>query len=106
MLQVDVCFLCFPPGFPAVPLYLDHTSVVSRPSQNRAGAIHAHGSSLVFPAPLDELSLYRHFGPCKHAHADAWTGQWKPLVHQVELLPGHAVSLAAAVEPLKPKNGS
>ena len=46
MLQVEVCFLCLPPGFPAVPLYLDHTSVVSRPSQNRACAIHAHGSSL------------------------------------------------------------
>ena len=35
----------FPPGFPAVPHHLNHTSVVADPSQNRAGAIHAHGSS-------------------------------------------------------------
>jgi len=46
MLQVDVCVLRWPPSFPAVPLYLDHTPVVTRPSQNRAGAIYAHGSSV------------------------------------------------------------
>ena len=35
----------FPLGFPAVPHYLNHTSVVTNPSQNRACAIYAHGSS-------------------------------------------------------------
>jgi len=35
----------FPPGFPAVPHHLNHTSVVADPSQNRACAIYAHGSS-------------------------------------------------------------
>ena len=45
MLQDEVCFLRFPPGFPAVPQYFVHTSVGPGPSQNRACAIHAHGSS-------------------------------------------------------------
>ena len=40
----SLCSL-FPPGFPAVPHYLNHTSVVTNPSQNRACAIYAHGSS-------------------------------------------------------------
>ena len=31
MLQADVCFLRLPPGFPAVPQYLGHTSVVPQP---------------------------------------------------------------------------
>ena len=31
MLQADVCVLRLPPGFPAVPLYLGHTSVVPQP---------------------------------------------------------------------------
>ena len=31
MLQADVCVLCYPPGFPAVPQYLGHTPVVPQP---------------------------------------------------------------------------
>ena len=31
MLQADVCVLGLPPGFPAVPQYLGHTSVVPQP---------------------------------------------------------------------------
>ncbi len=31
MLQADVCFLCLPPGFPVVPRYLGHSSVVPQP---------------------------------------------------------------------------
>ncbi len=38
-------FSLLPPGFPAVPLYFSHTSVVPGPSQNRACAIYARGSS-------------------------------------------------------------
>jgi hypothetical protein len=38
-------FSLFPPGFPAVPHYFTHTKVVPSPSQNRACAIYAHGSS-------------------------------------------------------------
>nr|AAU82604.1 hypothetical protein GZ18F2_34 [uncultured archaeon GZfos18F2] len=45
MLQVEFCFLSLPPGFPAVPQYFNHTSVGPGPSQNRACAIYAHGSS-------------------------------------------------------------
>ena len=45
MLQVEVCFLRLPPGFPAVPLYFNLSPVGPCPSQNRACAIYAHGSS-------------------------------------------------------------
>ena len=31
MLQADVGVLCLPPGFPVVPQYLGHTSVVPQP---------------------------------------------------------------------------
>ena len=31
MLRADVCVLCYPPGFPAVPQYLGHTPVVPQP---------------------------------------------------------------------------
>ncbi len=31
MLQANVCVLCMPPSFPAVPQYLGHTSVVPQP---------------------------------------------------------------------------
>ncbi len=34
-----------PPGFPAGPQYFGHPAVGPHPSQNRACAIHAHGSS-------------------------------------------------------------
>jgi hypothetical protein len=45
MLQVEVCFLRLPPGFPAVPQDFNLASVGPGPSQNRACAINAHGSS-------------------------------------------------------------
>ena len=32
MLQVEVCFHSFPPGFPAVSQYFNHTSVGPGPS--------------------------------------------------------------------------
>jgi hypothetical protein len=35
----------FPPGFPAVPHHLNHTSVVTDPSQNRTCGFAASGSS-------------------------------------------------------------
>ena len=40
-----VCFLCLPPDFSAVPHYSVHARLSLRPSQNRACAINAHGSS-------------------------------------------------------------
>ena len=40
------------PGFPAVPQDSDHASVVPGPSQNRACAIYAHGSSSVRLTPI------------------------------------------------------
>jgi hypothetical protein len=40
-----VCILCLPPDFSAVPHYSVHTQLSLRPSQNRACAINAHGSS-------------------------------------------------------------
>ena len=41
MLQVEVCFLRLPPGFPAVPQYFNHTPVGPSPSQvgSRNGAV-------------------------------------------------------------------
>jgi hypothetical protein len=38
-------FSLFPPGFPAVPRYFDHTSVGPSPSQNRTCGFPASGSS-------------------------------------------------------------
>jgi len=38
-------FSPFPPGFPAVPQYFDHTSVGPSPSQNRTCGFPASGSS-------------------------------------------------------------
>ena len=43
-LQVELCLLCLPPGFPAVPHHFNLSPVGSCPSQNRACAINAHGS--------------------------------------------------------------
>ena len=43
-LQVELCLLCWPPGFPAVPHHFNLSPVGSCPSQNRACAINAHGS--------------------------------------------------------------
>ena len=57
--------LCSPflPGFPAVPQYLNHTSVGANPSQNRACAIYAHGSShSQFTENPNILTLIRGFG--------------------------------------------
>ena len=42
--QVELCLLCLPPGFPAVPHHFNLSPVGSCPSQNRACAINAHGS--------------------------------------------------------------
>ncbi|MDX6499114.1 MAG: hypothetical protein QOG23_2374 [Blastocatellia bacterium] len=42
--EVELCFLCLPPGFPAVPHHFNLSPVASCPSQNRACAINAHGS--------------------------------------------------------------
>ena len=61
MLQVEVCFLRLPPGFPAVPLYFNLSSVVPCPSQNRACAINAHGSSDVRSRSIVEM--YTHSRP-------------------------------------------
>ena len=43
-LQVELCLLSLPPGFPAVPHHFNLSPVSSCPSQNRACAINAHGS--------------------------------------------------------------
>src|SRR3989442_14513524 len=43
--QVELCLLRWPPGFPAVPQDFNLSLVGSCPSQNRACAINAHGSS-------------------------------------------------------------
>jgi len=40
ILQVDVCFLLLPPGFPAVLHYLKPVSVGPIPSQNRLSTSH------------------------------------------------------------------
>ena len=48
MLQVEVCFLRFPPGFPAVPPYFNHTSVGPGPSQNREGGHRAERALLFY----------------------------------------------------------
>jgi len=45
MLQVEVCFLSLPPGFPVVPRYFNHTPVVPGPSQNGTCSFPASGSS-------------------------------------------------------------
>jgi hypothetical protein len=42
--KVELCLLCLPPGFPAVPHHFNLSPVASCPSQNRACAINAHGS--------------------------------------------------------------
>jgi hypothetical protein len=55
MLRVEVCFLRLPPGFPAVPLYFNLSSVGPCPSQNRACAINAHGSSDCLSRSIEEL---------------------------------------------------
>jgi len=34
-IQVEICFLRLPPGFPAAPKYFNHVSVGPGPSQNR-----------------------------------------------------------------------
>ena len=38
--QVDVCFLCLPAGFPPVPQYLDHDELYLCPCQNRTYVEH------------------------------------------------------------------
>jgi len=48
ILQVDVCFLRLPPGFPAVPQYFNHVSVGPSPSRNRTCGFPASGSSVRF----------------------------------------------------------
>ena len=52
ILQVEVCFLRLPPGFPAVPHYFNHLSVGPGPSQNRTCGFPASGSSSRFTACL------------------------------------------------------
>src|SRR5437870_6768151 len=73
--QVELCVLRWPPGFPAVPQHFNLSLVGPCPSQNRACAINAHGSSdghsrsdrigvlvtLSIPAALSSLSRLKLF---------------------------------------------
>ena len=51
-LQDDVCFLCYPPAFAAVPQYLVHTSGVLHPTMPAADCRYAMGSPCGSLSPL------------------------------------------------------
>ncbi len=51
-LQDDVCFLCFPPAFAAVPQYLVHTSGVLHPTMPAADCRYALGSPYGSLSPI------------------------------------------------------
>ena len=87
--QVELCLLCLPPGFPAVPHHLNHTPVGPGPSQNRAGAIYAHGSS------------HGHSRSSEHPDLDPRLRKRKPLQYFAELFPVETSPLSAAIEPLE-----
>jgi hypothetical protein len=88
MLQVELCLLCLSPGFPAVPPDFNHTSVGPCPSQNRACAIRAHGSSDSLSRSMVEVSLHTRFWP------------WETLEQFVECCRRVAPSLASPIQPL------
>ena len=59
--KVDICLLRLPPGFPAVPHHFNLSSVGPCPSQNRACAINAHGSSDSHSRSTEEIDLHTRF---------------------------------------------
>jgi len=88
-LQAEVCLLCLLPGFPAAPHYFIHTPVVPCPSQNRACAIHAHGSSHVHSPSREQVDTY------------PWLWKGKPLLHKCELFPVHFLFASLSIQPLE-----
>ena len=65
MLQVEVCFLCLPPGFRSVPRYFDRTSVVPQPLTEPDKGFPTSGSSLKHSAT--GLSVFGLCSQCFHA---------------------------------------
>jgi hypothetical protein len=55
MFRLRFVFSGLPPGFPAVPHHFNLPSVGPCPSQNRACAINAHGSSDCLSRSIEEL---------------------------------------------------
>ena len=95
MTQDEVCFLCFPPAFAAVPQYFVHIKVVPLPlSEPDKRLSHTSGSSVghsVCPRPAAWIQVF----------ADANGRPARPGQCPVELLPGVCLALTLAVEPLE-----
>jgi len=78
-----------PPGFPDdVAQFLQCNQLAPGPSQNRAGAIYAHGSS------------HGRFTESEHNDLDPRFRQRVPLKHFIELCPVETASFTPTVQPL------
>ena len=85
--KAELCILCLPPGFPAVPHHFNLSSVGPCPSQNRACAINAHGS----PHSLSPSIVEVDFHPRSR--------QRESFQQLFELFPRVAPPLASSIQP-------
>jgi hypothetical protein len=87
--QVELRLLRLRPGFSAVPYHFNLPSVGPCPSQNRACAINAHGSSECLSHSIEEINSH---SPPR---------QWEDLEQPFEFLPPVAPALAPPIHPLE-----
>jgi len=69
ILQVEVCFLRLPPGFPAVPHYFNHVSVGVSPTKTRHLYHKYHGFKCFIFIEIDDLRPLNFCLSC-HSRAD------------------------------------